>query len=133
MALLNPATAESMVWPLQLKFTGELETEAMAFLEAALMEANMGREKILKGYRRCRRPGVHPSSSSDYDAIDNVEKDSLEVCSIEVQDFGHQMCAACMLALCCHSKPIRLDAHLNSISFPTISSSDIFSLLFCSL
>jgi hypothetical protein len=52
-----------MVWPLQLKFTGDLEEKAIALLEAVLMEANMGREKkILKGYRRYHRPGVHPSS-----------------------------------------------------------------------
>ncbi|KAK1299291.1 E3 ubiquitin-protein ligase XB3 [Acorus calamus] len=28
-----------------------------------------------------------------------------QVCTIEVQDCGHQMCAHCTLALCCHSKP----------------------------
>lgn len=28
-----------------------------------------------------------------------------QVCTIEVQDCGHQMCAACTLALCCHNKP----------------------------
>lgn len=28
-----------------------------------------------------------------------------QACSIEVRDCGHQMCAACTLALCCHSKP----------------------------
>lgn len=26
-------------------------------------------------------------------------------CTIEVQDCGHQMCAGCTLALCCHNKP----------------------------
>jgi E3 ubiquitin-protein ligase XBAT32/33 len=26
-------------------------------------------------------------------------------CSIEVRECGHQMCAACTLALCCHAKP----------------------------
>jgi hypothetical protein len=49
---------------------------------------------------------MHPSSSSDYGAVDNQEEDSLEVCSIEVLDFRHPLCAACMLALCCHIKPI---------------------------
>lgn len=28
-----------------------------------------------------------------------------QVCTIEVQKCGHQMCANCTLALCCHSKP----------------------------
>lgn len=27
------------------------------------------------------------------------------LCTIEVQDCGHQMCAQCTLALCCHNKP----------------------------
>nr|XP_051201803.1 probable E3 ubiquitin-protein ligase XBOS31 [Lolium perenne] len=79
----------------------------MALLEAVLMEANMGSEKkILKGHRRYHRLGVHPSSSSDYGAVDNDEEDSLKVCNIEVVDFGHQMSAACTLVLCCHIDPI---------------------------
>lgn len=28
-----------------------------------------------------------------------------QVCTIEVLDCGHQMCAQCTLALCCHNKP----------------------------
>lgn len=28
-----------------------------------------------------------------------------QLCMIQVQDCGHQMCAHCILALCCHSKP----------------------------
>lgn len=28
-----------------------------------------------------------------------------QVCTIEVQNCGHQMCAQCTLALCCHNKP----------------------------
>lgn len=28
-----------------------------------------------------------------------------QACTIEVQDCGHQMCAQCTLALCCHNKP----------------------------
>jgi E3 ubiquitin-protein ligase XBAT32/33 len=28
-----------------------------------------------------------------------------QACSIEVRECGHQMCAACTLALCCHTKP----------------------------
>lgn len=35
-----------------------------------------------------------------------------QVCTIEVQDCGHQMCAHCTLALCCHNKPNPTTAHL---------------------
>lgn len=28
-----------------------------------------------------------------------------QVCTIEVQECGHQMCAQCTVALCCHNKP----------------------------
>ena len=28
-----------------------------------------------------------------------------QACAIEVRECGHQMCAACTLALCCHAKP----------------------------
>jgi len=28
-----------------------------------------------------------------------------QACTIEVQSCGHQMCAQCTLALCCHNKP----------------------------
>lgn len=28
-----------------------------------------------------------------------------QVCTIEVRECGHQMCAHCILALCCHKKP----------------------------
>jgi E3 ubiquitin-protein ligase XBAT32/33 len=28
-----------------------------------------------------------------------------QACSIEVRECGHQMCAACTLSLCCHTKP----------------------------
>lgn len=28
-----------------------------------------------------------------------------QICTIEVQNCGHQMCAQCTLALCCHNKP----------------------------
>jgi len=36
-----------------------------------------------------------------------------QVCTIEVQDCGHQMCAQCTLALCCHNKPNPTTACLN--------------------
>lgn len=49
-ALLNPSSAEPLVWPSPLKFISELNKEAKHLLECALMEANKEREKnILKG------------------------------------------------------------------------------------
>lgn len=49
-ALLNPSSAEPLVWPSPLKFISELNQEAKVLLERALMDANKEREKnILKG------------------------------------------------------------------------------------
>lgn len=46
-ALLNPSSAEPLVWPSPLKFISELNPEAKTLLEMALKEANMEREKAL--------------------------------------------------------------------------------------
>uniref|UniRef100_M8BC99 Uncharacterized protein n=1 Tax=Aegilops tauschii TaxID=37682 RepID=M8BC99_AEGTA len=62
-ALLNPSSAEPLVWPSPLKFISELEPDAKALLEAALMEANREREKrILKGAKNSL---PSPSHSDD--------------------------------------------------------------------
>ncbi|RDX63012.1 putative E3 ubiquitin-protein ligase XBAT31 [Mucuna pruriens] len=96
-SLLNPTSAEPLVWPSPLKFISELNPEAKALLEQALMDANREREKnILKGSAYSL-----PSPSHS----DGVADDMSEVCTIEVQNCGHQMCAQCTLALCCHNKP----------------------------
>uniref|UniRef100_A0A7N0UN01 RING-type E3 ubiquitin transferase n=1 Tax=Kalanchoe fedtschenkoi TaxID=63787 RepID=A0A7N0UN01_KALFE len=110
-ALLNPAAAEPLVWPSPLKFISELNQDTKILLERALMDANREREKnILKGT-------AHISSSPsqfDVELDDNsseISESELccicfdQVCTIEVQDCGHQMCAQCTLALCCHNKP----------------------------
>uniref|UniRef100_A0A7N0TDD4 RING-type E3 ubiquitin transferase n=1 Tax=Kalanchoe fedtschenkoi TaxID=63787 RepID=A0A7N0TDD4_KALFE len=110
-ALLNPAAAEPLVWPAPLKFISELNQDTKNLLERALMDANREREKnILKGT-------THTSSSPsqfDVELDDNsseISENELccicfdQVCTIEVQDCGHQMCAQCTLALCCHNKP----------------------------
>ncbi|XP_072983338.1 E3 ubiquitin-protein ligase XB3-like [Typha latifolia] len=110
-ALLNPSSAEPLVWPSPLKFISELNPDAKALLEAALMEANREREKkILKGTRFSL-----PSPSYSDDVPDDASSEATDtelcsicfdqVCTIEVQDCGHQMCAPCTLALCCHNKP----------------------------
>ncbi|KAJ1261236.1 hypothetical protein BS78_09G013200 [Paspalum vaginatum] len=116
-ALLNPSSAEPMVWPSPLKFISELDSEAKALLEAALMEANREREKkILKGtkYSPLASP-LHCDGDADAAAVDDASSEASDAelccicfdqaCTIEVQDCGHQMCAPCTLALCCHSKP----------------------------
>ncbi|XVF05516.1 hypothetical protein REPUB_Repub05bG0178800 [Reevesia pubescens] len=97
-ALLNPSSAEPLVWPSPLKFISELNEEAKSLLEQALMEANKEREKnILKGSAYSLSSPSHSDSGLD----DSIS----EICTIEVQDCGHQMCAQCTLALCCHNKP----------------------------
>ncbi|KVI03603.1 Ankyrin repeat-containing protein [Cynara cardunculus var. scolymus] len=93
-ALLNPSSAEPLVWPSPLKFISELNQDAKALLEQALMEANREREKtILKGTSYSIPSPSHSNSGAIEDDIS------------EVQDCGHQMCAQCTLALCCHNKP----------------------------
>ncbi|KAI8014198.1 putative E3 ubiquitin-protein ligase XBAT31 [Camellia lanceoleosa] len=98
-ALLNPSSAEPLIWPSPLKFISELNAEAKALLERALMEANREREKnILKGTDY----SLPSPSHSDAGIGDNVSEASDtelccicfdQVCTIEVQDCGHQMCA----------------------------------------
>lgn len=62
-ALLNPSSAEPLVWPSALKFISELEPNAKSLLEAALMEANRERERrILKGAKNAL---PSPSHSDD--------------------------------------------------------------------
>ncbi|MBA0825253.1 hypothetical protein Goarm_021853 [Gossypium armourianum] len=112
-ALLNPSSAEPLVWPAPLKFISELNDEAKLLLEQALMDANREREKnILKGtaYSLLSPSPSHSDSGLD-DSISEVSDAELccicfeQICTIEVQDCGHQMCAQCTLALCCHNKP----------------------------
>ncbi|KAK9127108.1 hypothetical protein Syun_015905 [Stephania yunnanensis] len=110
-ALLNPSSAEPLVWPSPLKFISELNPEAKVLLERALMDANKEREKkILKGTAF----SLPSPSYSDTGVDDNISEATDaelccicfdQVCTIEVQNCGHQMCAHCTLALCCHNKP----------------------------
>jgi E3 ubiquitin-protein ligase XBAT32/33 len=62
-----------MVWPSPLKFISELDPEAKALLEAALMEANMEREKkILKDTKYSLQAPSHYDDSIDDDACSEV-------------------------------------------------------------
>ncbi|XP_060215993.1 putative E3 ubiquitin-protein ligase XBAT31 isoform X2 [Lycium barbarum] len=110
-ALLNPSSAEPLVWPSPLKFISQLNDEAKALLERALMEANKERERnILKGTDYCLSSPAQSDAGID-DNISEVSDTEVccicfdQLCTIEVQDCGHQMCAHCVLALCCHNKP----------------------------
>lgn len=70
-ALLDPSSAEPLVWPSPLKFISELNAEAKALLEQALMEANREREKtILKGTAF----SVPSPSHSDTGTDDNISE-----------------------------------------------------------
>lgn len=65
-ALLNPSSAEPLVWPSPLKFISELNQEAKELLEQALMEANREREKnILKGTAFSHPSPPHSDSGAD--------------------------------------------------------------------
>ncbi|XP_006341036.1 putative E3 ubiquitin-protein ligase XBAT31 [Solanum tuberosum] len=110
-ALLNPSSPEPLTWPSSLKFITELDAEAKALLENALIEANKDREKLI-----LEKTAVSQISLSHCDSgleSDDFEGSDLELCcicfeqacTIEIQKCGHQMCAHCTLALCCHNKP----------------------------
>ncbi|XP_027351788.1 putative E3 ubiquitin-protein ligase XBAT31 [Abrus precatorius] len=109
-ALLDPSSAAPLVWPSPLKFISELNQEAKALLEKALLEANREREKIL--LKEADMPPSPLPSESENDNVaseaSNMELCSIcfdQVCTIEVRPCSHQMCAHCTLALCCHKKP----------------------------
>ncbi|XP_039132185.1 E3 ubiquitin-protein ligase XB3-like isoform X1 [Dioscorea cayenensis subsp. rotundata] len=111
-ALLNPSSAEPLVWPKPLKFISDLSPDTKVLLETALMEANLLREKkILKGTMFSLPSPPHSEVKVDDDTGSEASDTELccicfeQACTIEVQDCGHQMCAHCTLALCCYKKP----------------------------
>jgi len=110
-ALLNPSSAEPLVWPSPLKFISELNPEAKSLLERALKEANMEREKAILKETVYSLPAPSDSDAGDDDNASEASDVELccicfdQVCTIEVRPCGHQMCAHCTLALCCHKKP----------------------------
>ncbi|KAK1265583.1 putative E3 ubiquitin-protein ligase XBAT31 [Acorus gramineus] len=109
-ALLNPTSAEPLVWPSPIKFISELNSDAKILLERALMEANRTRENNILKETTCLSPSPSHSDEATNDDVPENETDLCcicfdQVCTLEVQDCGHQMCAHCTLALCCHSKP----------------------------
>ncbi|PRQ54500.1 putative ankyrin repeat-containing domain-containing protein [Rosa chinensis] len=74
-AMLNPSSAEPLVWPSPLKFISELSEEAKALLEQALTEANKEREKnILKGSGYSLASPSHSDVHSDIGMDDNLSE-----------------------------------------------------------
>lgn len=74
-AMLNPSSAEPLVWPSPLKFISELNEEAKALLEQALMEANKEREtNILKGSGYSLASPSHSDVPSDIGMYDNISE-----------------------------------------------------------
>ncbi|KAK6942948.1 Ankyrin repeat [Dillenia turbinata] len=110
-ALLNPSSAAPLVWPAALKFISELSPEAKTLLECALREANKEKEKAILNGTVYSQPFPDNSDVVFDDTASEASNIELccicfdQVCTIEVQDCGHQMCAHCTLALCCHKKP----------------------------
>ncbi|KAK4764081.1 hypothetical protein SAY87_013519 [Trapa incisa] len=112
-ALLNPASAEPLVWPPPLKLISDLNQDAKALLERALKDANKEREKsILKDIAQSLpSPPPRDSDLGVSDDISEASENDLccicfeRLCSIEVRDCSHRMCARCILSLCCHNKP----------------------------
>lgn len=65
-ALLNPSSADPLVWPSPLKIISELNPDVKLLLEKALMEANRKREKkILKGTVYALSSPAHTESMDD--------------------------------------------------------------------
>ncbi|KAL8129758.1 hypothetical protein V2J09_018913 [Rumex salicifolius] len=111
-ALLNPSSAEPLVWPSSLKVINELNPDAKSLLEKALIEANKKREKsILKEAAHSLPPPMDPTLAAEDDSFEDSEIEVCcicfeQACTIQVEECGHQMCAHCTLALCCqNSKP----------------------------
>ncbi|KAK6244873.1 hypothetical protein QUC31_011282 [Theobroma cacao] len=111
-ALLDPASAEPLVWPLPLRFISDLNPEAKELLEKALMEANREREKAILQDTIHALPCASDSEvEADHDTTSEASDVDVccicfdQLCTIEIRQCGHRMCAHCTLALCCHKKP----------------------------
>ncbi|GAV69473.1 Ank domain-containing protein/Ank_2 domain-containing protein/Ank_4 domain-containing protein/zf-C3HC4_3 domain-containing protein [Cephalotus follicularis] len=118
-ALLNPSSAEPLVWPLPLRFIRDLNPEAKALIERALVEANKEWEKGILKETNCTPPSpLHSDAQADDSSSESADVELCCICfdqlrTIEIRQCGHLMCAHCILALCCHKKPHPITA------FPT--------------
>ncbi|CAL5338879.1 unnamed protein product [Camellia sinensis] len=88
-ALLNPSAPDPLIWPSPLKFITELNPEAKALLERALMETNKEREKtILKAIVYSLPSPLHSEAAASdimYEAINKAENQGL------LLNFGSQL------------------------------------------
>lgn len=64
-ALLNPLAPEPLIWPSPLKFISELNPDAKALLEKALIEANKKREKAILMETQCSLPPLPEDGGID--------------------------------------------------------------------
>ncbi|CAA0836404.1 Putative E3 ubiquitin-protein ligase XBAT31 [Striga hermonthica] len=107
-ALLNPLAPEPLTWPSPLKFISELNSDVKALLQKALIEANRKREKAILDTPNSLQPPPNYTALDDESEAGEAELCCIcfeEMCTVEVQGCGHQMCAHCVLSLCCHNKP----------------------------
>ncbi|KAK4762477.1 hypothetical protein SAY86_008245 [Trapa natans] len=129
-AFLNPASAEPLVWPSPLKLISDLNQDAKALLERALKDANKEREKsILKDIAQSLpSPPPRDSELGVSDDISEASENDLccicfeRLCSIEVRDCSHRMCARCILSLCCHNKPNPTGSRISPPSAPFVEA-----------
>jgi hypothetical protein len=75
--LLDPSSAAPLVWPSPLKFISELNHEAKALLENALLEANREREKTLLKENDISSSPLRSDSKYDDDIVSDSEVQSL--------------------------------------------------------
>lgn len=82
-ALLNPSAPEPLTWPAApLKFIGELNPDAKALLEDALIEANKEREKLI----------LKETTDSSNLPLTDAEEIDLEVSVINLLKFMVPVC-----------------------------------------
>ncbi|KAG6499161.1 hypothetical protein ZIOFF_038917 [Zingiber officinale] len=92
-ALLNPSTAEPLVWPSPLKFINELDPDARALLEVALMDANKESEKIILNERKKL---LSPANVDEAFHDDASEFTNLKYSRVEIDEVRFEW-AECML------------------------------------
>ncbi|CAL5391902.1 unnamed protein product [Camellia sinensis] len=97
-ALLNPSAPDPLIWPSPLKFITELNPEAKALLERALMETNKEREKtILKAIVYSLPSPLHSEAAASdimYEATNNHLEGSKEIVKVENKEHGKASAAA---------------------------------------
>ncbi|XP_024532718.1 E3 ubiquitin-protein ligase XB3 isoform X1 [Selaginella moellendorffii] len=133
-ALLNPNAAEPLVWPSSLKFIKELEPEAKKLLEAALREANRRHHRQQHRPRKQNQQERDLSQELAASGSSSIKDEDVccicfdHLCTIQVKDCGHQMCATCALKLCCHGSSSSSSSPPGALACP-FCRQDIASLV----